>query len=45
MVLHLLSGLELGDIARILAVPEGSIKSRLFHARKRMAICLQENDQ
>lgn len=45
LVLHLLSGLELGDIARILAVPEGSIKSRLFHARKRMAICLQENDK
>ncbi len=41
LVLHLLSGLELSDIARILAVPEGSIKSRLFHARKRMAQCLE----
>ncbi len=45
LVLHILAGMELGEIARILAVPEGSIKSRLFHARKRMAICLQENDQ
>lgn len=45
LVLHLLSGLELTDISRILAVPEGSIKSRLFHARKRMALCLGESDR
>lgn len=44
LVLHLYSGLELGDIARILAIPEGSVKSRLFHGRKRMAICLQEKE-
>ncbi len=41
LVLHLLSELEVTDIARVLAIPEGSVKSRLFHARKRMATCLE----
>jgi len=45
LVLHLYSGLELADIARILAIPEGSVKSRLFHARKRMALCLREREE
>lgn len=44
LVLHIYSGLELGDIARILGIPEGSVKSRLFHARKRMALCLQQRE-
>ena len=41
LVLHLLSELELTDIGRILGIAEGSVKSRLFHARKRMAACLE----
>lgn len=41
LVLHLLSELEVTDISRVLAIPEGSVKSRLFHARKRMATCLE----
>lgn len=41
LVLHLLSELEIADIARVLSIPEGSVKSRLFHARKRMATCLE----
>lgn len=44
LVLHLYSGLELSDIARILSIPEGSVKSRLFHARKRMALCLGDRE-
>jgi len=45
LVLHIYSGLELGDISRILGIPEGSVKSRLFHARKRMATCLQHQEE
>jgi RNA polymerase sigma-70 factor, ECF subfamily len=44
LVLHLYSGLELSDIGRILSIPEGSVKSRLFHARKRMALCLGQRE-
>jgi len=45
LVLHIYSGLELAEIGRILGIPEGSVKSRLFHARKRMATCLQERKE
>ena len=45
LVLHLLSELEIADIARILSIPEGSVKSRLFHARKRMATCLEASSK
>lgn len=45
LVLHLLSELEVADIARVLAIPEGSVKSRLFHARKRMATCLEASSR
>lgn len=45
LVLHLLSELELTDISRILGIPEGSVKSRLFHARKRMAACLEASSK
>jgi RNA polymerase sigma-70 factor (ECF subfamily) len=45
LVLYIQSGLEISDIARILSLAEGSVKSRLFHARKRMAQCLQERSR
>lgn len=44
LVLHIYSGLDLSDISRILGIPEGSVKSRLFHARKRIALCLQQQE-
>jgi RNA polymerase sigma-70 factor, ECF subfamily len=40
LVLHIFSQLEHAEIARVLAIPEGSVKSRLFNARQRMAKCL-----
>ncbi|MCB9496859.1 MAG: RNA polymerase sigma factor [Fibrobacteria bacterium] len=45
LVLHLLGELEITDISRILGIPEGSVKSRLFHARKRMATCLEASER
>ena len=30
-------GAELGEIARILGCPEGTVKSRLFHAIRKLA--------
>lgn len=41
LVLNVFSQLELSEIARVLSIPEGSVKSRLFNARSRMAKCLE----
>ncbi len=35
-------GLALGEIAGIQSVPEGTVKTRLFHARKNLKTCVQE---
>ena len=45
LVLHVFSQLEISEIGRILSIPEGSVKSRLFNARSRMARCLEEGDR
>jgi RNA polymerase sigma-70 factor, ECF subfamily len=29
------------EIARILEIPEGTVKTRMFHARKSLAHCLE----
>ena len=42
LVLHAKYQLSLLEIARILDVPEGTVKSRLFGARKRMSNLLKE---
>jgi RNA polymerase sigma-70 factor, ECF subfamily len=41
--LHLVyyEGLGLGEVAQLQAVPEGTIKTRLFHARTKIKQCLQ----
>jgi len=40
LALHYLEEFELWEIAEILGVPEGTVKSRLYHARKELkAIC------
>lgn len=38
--LVLLEGLSLGEVAQIQTCPENTVKTRLFHARKKMKDCL-----
>jgi RNA polymerase sigma-70 factor (ECF subfamily) len=33
-------GLSYGEISRVLGIPEGTVKSRMFHAKKRLAEAL-----
>jgi RNA polymerase sigma-70 factor (ECF subfamily) len=40
LVLHHLEGRPIGEIAAILEIPEGTAKSRLFHARRALGAAL-----
>jgi RNA polymerase sigma-70 factor (ECF subfamily) len=42
--LHYLDGMSIAEIARVLAVPAGTVKSRLFHARGRLRQTLERNE-
>ena len=44
LLLHYLEGFPLADVARILRVPEGTVKSRLYQARKALKLQLEEED-
>jgi RNA polymerase sigma-70 factor (ECF subfamily) len=35
---------DVREIANVLGIPEGTVKSRLFHARRRVRKYLEEND-
>lgn len=41
LVLHSLGGYRVGDIAQILQIPPGTVKSRLFHARGKLSRLLK----
>lgn len=41
IVLSAIEGHEVADVARLLGVPEGTVKSRLYHARQRLQERLQ----
>lgn len=41
LVLAAIEGHDIAEVAKLLELPEGTVKSRLFHARKRMAGRLQ----
>ncbi len=43
LILHIFGQLDISEIARILNIPEGSVKSRLFTARQRMASLLEHS--
>ena len=44
LLLQAKHGLPLGEIAQILQIPEGTVKSRLFAARKKMSILLKQEE-
>lgn len=41
---HYLEGLAIAEIAKILAIPEGTVKSRLYHARLHLKNFLERED-
>ena len=45
IVLHYLEGLDLDEIADVLGVPEGTVKSRLHYARRRLKRVLEDQRQ
>ena len=40
--MHYLDELPVAEIAAVLGIPIGTVKSRLFHARKRLRTTLEE---
>lgn len=42
--LYYLEGLSVGEIAKIESVPEGTVKSRLYHARQSLRAYLEERE-
>lgn len=42
--LYYLEGLSVAEIAEIDSVPEGTVKSRLYHARQSLRACLEERE-
>ncbi len=45
VVLHYLEGLGLEDIAAVLEIPEGTVKSRLYYARKKLRKAVLEHER
>lgn len=45
VVLHYLEGLSIEDIAAVLEIPEGTVKSRLYYARMRLRKALLEQER
>jgi RNA polymerase sigma-70 factor (ECF subfamily) len=41
LVLSAIEGHDVGEVSRLLDLPEGTVKSRLFHARKKLAEMLR----
>jgi RNA polymerase sigma factor (sigma-70 family) len=44
LAMRYVEGLSLGEIARALGVPAGTVKSRLYHARERLRAALEAHD-
>lgn len=44
IALHYLEGMGIAEIARVLDVPAGTVKSRLFNARERLRIAMERTE-
>jgi len=44
VVLYYLEGLSLQEIANVMDIPEGTVKSRLHHARRKLREAMQEQE-
>lgn len=44
VMLHYYSGLSVGEVAAVLEIPAGTVKSRLFAARRKLAAALSSGD-
>ena len=44
MTLHFLEDFRLDQMAEILGIPEGTVKSRLFHARRALRAVLEDEE-
>ena len=44
LTLHFLEDFRLDQMAEILGIPEGTVKSRLFHARRALRAVLQQEE-
>lgn len=44
VALHYLEGMGIAEIGRVLDVPVGTVKSRLFHARERLRIAMERDE-
>jgi len=45
LALYYLDGMTVSEIADALTVPEGTVKSRLHHARERLRIIIERNER
>jgi len=43
--LHYLDGFGIWELAEILGIPEGTVKSRLYHARKQLRDTLERMER
>jgi RNA polymerase sigma-70 factor (ECF subfamily) len=44
IVLRYANGLSIREVADVLSIPEGTVHSRLYHARKKLALALSGTD-
>ncbi len=44
LVMHYVDGLSVADIAAVLNIPDGTVKSRLFHARQELVQVIEHTD-
>ncbi len=44
LALHYVDGLTVAELAEVFAVPQGTVKSRLYHARNELRVLIERNE-